>query len=46
MHADTVAALSLPARRRAATLADIETFISSPKGHPQAALDAAAPTDA
>jgi acetyl esterase/lipase len=46
MHADTVAALSLWARRRAGTLADIETFINPPKGHPQAALDAAAPTDA
>lgn len=39
-HADTVAALSLPARRRAATLADIAAFV-----HPaglQAASDAAA----
>jgi hypothetical protein len=40
MHADTVAALSLPARRRAGTLADIAEFVNSPKG--QAAFDAAA----
>jgi acetyl esterase/lipase len=37
-HADTVAALSLPARRRAATLADIATFVNTSKS--QAALDA------
>jgi acetyl esterase/lipase len=36
-HADTVAALSLPARGRAPTLADIEAFVSQP----QAALAAA-----
>jgi acetyl esterase/lipase len=29
-HADTVAALSIPARRRAPTLTDIETFVSPP----------------
>lgn len=40
MHADTVAALSLPARRRAGTLADIAEFVSSPKH--QAAFAAAA----
>jgi acetyl esterase/lipase len=39
MHADTIAALSLPARRRAGTLADIAAFVNSPKR--QAALDAA-----
>jgi acetyl esterase/lipase len=39
-HADTVAALSLPARRRAATLADIAAFVSCAK--PQAALAATA----
>jgi acetyl esterase/lipase len=39
VHADTVAALSLPMRRRAGTLADIETFVNSPKR--QAAFDAA-----
>jgi acetyl esterase/lipase len=31
MHADTVAALSLPARRRAPTLADIAAFIQQPR---------------
>jgi acetyl esterase/lipase len=36
-HADTVAALSLPARGRAPTLADIEAFVNQP----QAALAAA-----
>ena len=30
-HADTVAALSLPARRRAPTLADIAEFLSLPR---------------
>ncbi len=30
-HADTVAALSIPARRRAPTLSDIATFVSSPR---------------
>ncbi len=40
MHADTVAALSLPARRRAGTLADIAAFVDSTKS--QAAFDAAA----
>jgi acetyl esterase/lipase len=39
MHADTVAALSAPARRRAPTLSDIETFINPART--QAALDAA-----
>jgi len=39
MHGDTIAALSLPARRRASTLADIAAFVNSPKG--QAAFDAA-----
>ena len=39
MHADTVAALSLPARRRAATLADIAAFVDSPKR--QAAFEVA-----
>jgi acetyl esterase/lipase len=39
MHADTVAALSLLARRRAATLADIAAFVNSPER--QAAFDAA-----
>jgi acetyl esterase/lipase len=29
-HADTVAALSIPARKRAPTLADIESFVSRP----------------
>jgi dipeptidyl aminopeptidase/acylaminoacyl peptidase len=29
-HADTVAALSIPARGRAPTLADIEAFVSRP----------------
>jgi acetyl esterase/lipase len=38
-HADTVAALSLPARRRAATLEDIGAFVGRVKG--QAAFDAA-----
>jgi acetyl esterase/lipase len=37
-HADTVAALSLPARGRAPTLADIEAFVSR---RAQAALAAA-----
>jgi acetyl esterase/lipase len=30
MHADTVAALSLPARRRAGTLGDVAAFVNSP----------------
>ena len=30
-HADTVAALSIPARRRAPTLADIAAFINPPR---------------
>ena len=38
-HADTVAALSLPARRRAATLEDIAAFVGQAKA--QAAFDAA-----
>jgi acetyl esterase/lipase len=38
-HADTVAALSRPARRRAATLADIAAFVNTPRS--QAASDAA-----
>lgn len=38
-HAGTVAALSLPARRRAATLADIAAFVNPPNA--QAAFDAA-----
>jgi acetyl esterase/lipase len=29
-HADTVAALSIPARRRASTLADIASFVNPP----------------
>jgi len=37
VHADTVAALSLPARGRAPTLADIAAFIRQPRA-PQAAL--------
>jgi acetyl esterase/lipase len=40
MHADTVAALSAPARRRAPTLSDIDAFVNPPSA--QAALDAAA----
>ncbi len=36
MHADTVAALSLPARRRAGTLADIAAFVDSAKPEAQA----------
>jgi acetyl esterase/lipase len=40
MHGDTIAALSLPARRRAGTLADIAGFVNSPKR--QAAFEAAA----
>jgi acetyl esterase/lipase len=40
MHADTVAALSAPARRRAPTLSDIDAFVNPPRA--QAALDAAA----
>ena len=39
MHADTVAALSTPARGRAPTLADIAAFIHA--SDPQAALAAA-----
>jgi acetyl esterase/lipase len=39
MHADTVAALSWPARRRAGTLADIAAFVNSPKR--QAAFEVA-----
>jgi acetyl esterase/lipase len=45
VHADTVAALSLPARRRAPTLADIAAFVKQPRSSPgerQAALAAAA----
>jgi acetyl esterase/lipase len=38
-HADTVAALSRPARRRASTLAAIAAFVDRAKS--QAALDAA-----
>jgi acetyl esterase/lipase len=38
-HADTIAALSLPARRRAATLTDIAAFVNPAKS--QAASDAA-----
>lgn len=38
-HADTVAALSRPARRRASTLADIAAFVDGARS--QAALDAA-----
>jgi dipeptidyl aminopeptidase/acylaminoacyl peptidase len=43
VHADTVAALSLPARRRAPTLADIAAFVRQPgaSGEHQAALAAA-----
>jgi acetyl esterase/lipase len=40
MHADTVAALSAPAPRRAPPLSDIDAFVNRP--HTQAALDAAA----
>ena len=40
MHADTVAALSTPARGRAPTLSDIDAFVNPPRT--QAALDAAA----
>jgi acetyl esterase/lipase len=40
LHADTVAALSLPARGRAPTLADIAAFVGQ-RGNPQAALAAA-----
>ena len=39
-HADTVAALSAPARGRARTLADIEAFVNATR--PQAALETAA----
>jgi acetyl esterase/lipase len=39
MHADTIAALSAPARRKAPTLADIAAFVKAPGT--QAALDAA-----
>jgi acetyl esterase/lipase len=39
-HADTVAALSIPARGRAPTLADIAAFVNPPQS--QAAFDAAA----
>ena len=39
-HADTVAALSAPARGRAPTLADIAAFVNAPRG--QAALEVAA----
>jgi acetyl esterase/lipase len=49
MHGDTVAALSLPARRRAGTLADIGAFVHAQAragaAASQAALDAAAPAD-
>jgi acetyl esterase/lipase len=38
-HADTLAALSRPGRRRASTLADIAAFVD--RARPQAALDAA-----
>jgi acetyl esterase/lipase len=41
-HADTVAALSLPARGRAPTLADIEAFVRQPDLKVQAAFAAAA----
>ena len=40
VHADTVAALSLPARRRAPTLADIAEFVARPR--PSASLHQAA----
>jgi acetyl esterase/lipase len=40
LHADTVAALSAPARHRAPTLSDIAAFVNPPST--QAALDAAA----
>jgi acetyl esterase/lipase len=42
-HANTVAALSLPARGRAPTLADIDAFVRQPRsrGYDQAALAAA-----
>jgi acetyl esterase/lipase len=40
MHADTVAALSAPARRRAPTLSDIDAFVNPART--QAAFDAAA----
>jgi acetyl esterase/lipase len=41
LHGDTVAALSLLARGRAPTLADIEAFVGQPRSHDQAALAAA-----
>jgi hypothetical protein len=40
LHADTVAALSLPARGRAPTLADIAAFVAQ-RNNNQAALAAA-----
>jgi acetyl esterase/lipase len=39
MHADTVAAMSLPARRRAGTLADVRTFVDSSKRAEGSALE-------